>query len=427
MSTINQLCAPGKESETCYSNASHQILQTHLFVSTRRQLEEKLHRELLPAELSELKESLRLMPLYTWLKGNREHRSKPYPGVSFDHLQNIRRELSLMKESGIPGLDFPSGVILAAHLFGYDPLVAKGENPYNAPPFPACIDRARPWFGEHVLAANQEHSFRAMYDILESYIKAKPELRAEFPDYNVYAFEDKSPDGNKRQFDEIAIKVRNILSHDPHYPLAFGAAGHYVTITGIQESCCKRHESNEFSCEDLWQVKNSYGDENSGLFSSRVLAEKFMNLVFIKPCGQNGKEKCMPEIQEISKPLEYLLEMEHPPSLTEEDFERIGLAQLESPNQLGSTAIETAIAKGNLQFAQVAIRYLIKHNLFEHFMRSKRKIPDYSVQKVDLAGEPIYQFKETEETMGRFIERSITTEVNPELNKLVREINGKTP
>jgi hypothetical protein len=44
--------------------------------------------------------------------------------------------------------------------------------------------------------------------------------------------------------------VRKILSSPPHYPIAVAANVHYVTVTGIEEACCKNEYNGQIQCED---------------------------------------------------------------------------------------------------------------------------------------------------------------------------------
>jgi hypothetical protein len=146
----------------------------------------------------------------------------------------------------------------------------------------------------------------------------------------------------------------------------------------------KAQNSHFAGCEDQWKVKNSYGDENSGFFSSKVLSEEFMNLTYIKPCGNPGQEKCKPEIQEISDPAKYLLEMEHPPGLTPEDTERLFPAESsmarreEYLRKLEGSKAAKAISEVIPEYSKVYPRHSLVEQLNRDSKESMLNLPSMS-------------------------------------------------
>jgi hypothetical protein len=190
---ISQGCSDESEpgTKTCYSNASTQLLQTHIFVTERIKKEKELGRLLTKQETDELKEELKIMPLYVWLKGNKNHRGKIYLGNAPDHLQALRGDLSLMKEPHIKGLDLKAGAYLASQFEGYDPFEEKaGRNPYqNCPSFESCCNQSKKWFSEkNVLGATAANSARAFFDIMGSFLTDHADLKMPVNDFNVYSY-----------------------------------------------------------------------------------------------------------------------------------------------------------------------------------------------------------------------------------------------
>lgn len=291
------------DTNTCYANAPLQLLQTHLFVSERNKREKTLARKLKANEISALKKDLILFPLYALLKGRKDHRYGNYYGAinwggeAHEHLKKLRSDLRLMKEPSLPGLDLFSSMVLGT-LFIRGFISSSGsELPlYEERTFEGCLKRAEALFSAEIVSVcKKSEPHRSVFDMLTQYLTIHPELLVSIPNYNIYLYQDFA---NVTQSDFLS-RIRTLLTQKPHYPISVGTAGHYFTVTGIEQHLLISEGDLKTEVIDLWKVVNSYGTKTSGWFLAAPFFDDIQNVTFIRPCGEPDQEQCRDEVIEF--------------------------------------------------------------------------------------------------------------------------------